>query len=226
MNYYKNEVKTRKTLHYDLDRSVKKNKHSYQLSSVPRTSRRFQYYWFFQSNQFLPYWRQTSNMVNVTSIQPSTVFAWFMFLMVLRRVVLLIVAMILGYRKPLIAGSHPPEDRLFKRGQVEPSSSSIATPLEFSKDVRINKIIHNDAENDIYFLILYLATAVYSDAALSRDCTRTVIYGTIYLFFRLCYTVAYIFALQPWRTLCFYCGLACTFAISLDLLITMSRQPN
>ena len=164
-------------------------------------------------------------MVNVISIQPSTVFAWFMFLMVLRRIILLIVSMIIGYKKPLTGGSRPPEDKIFKRGQVEPSTSAIV-PTEFTKNVRINKVIHNDAENDTYFLILLLATAIYSDASLSRDCTRTVIYGTIYLFFRLCYTVAYILALQPWRTLCFFCGLACTFAISFDLLITMSRQSN
>ena len=166
-------------------------------------------------------------MVNVISIQPSTVFAWFMFLLVLRRVILIILTMIWGYKKPLIAGSRPPEDRMFKRGQIEPSSSTTnEISVEFTKDVRINKVIHNDAENDIYFLILYLATAIYTDASLSRDCTRTVIYGTIYLFFRLFYTISYIFALQPWRTICFFCGLACTFAISFDLLITMSRQPN
>lgn len=166
-------------------------------------------------------------MVNVISIQPSTVFAWFMFLLVLRRLVLIILTMILGYNKPFVVGSRPPEDRMFKRGQVEHSSSSSSiVAVEFSKDVRINKVIHNDAENDFYFLILYLATAIYTDSLLSRDCTRTVIYGTIYLFFRLGYTIAYIFALQPWRTLCFFCGLLCTFAMSLDLLITLSRQPN
>ncbi|CAF4231514.1 unnamed protein product, partial [Adineta steineri] len=35
-------------------------------------------------------------MVDVTTIQPGTVFAWFMLFMVLRRIVLLVVAGIAG----------------------------------------------------------------------------------------------------------------------------------
>ena len=163
-------------------------------------------------------------MVNVKTIQASTVFAWFMFLLVLRRVVLLVTLTIVGRKKPFVAGSRAPEDRMLKRGQVIPTSS-VNVPLEFTRELRVNKVIGNDAENDTYFLILLLATAAFSDPP-SGDCTRTIVYGTLYLFFRLCYALAYLFALQPWRTLLFSLGLACTFACSLDLLITLSRRSN
>lgn len=163
-------------------------------------------------------------MVSVNTIQAGTVFAWFMFLMVLRRVALLITAMVAGRNKPFVPGSRAPEDRMLKRGQIQPTSSDIA-PIEYTKELRAMRVIGNDTENDSYFFILLLATAAFSDSV-SLDCTRTIVYGTIYLFFRLCYALAYIFALQPWRTILFAFSLACTFACSLDLLITMSRRSN
>jgi uncharacterized MAPEG superfamily protein len=86
-------------------------------------------------------------------------------------------------------------------------------------------VIHNDAENDTYFLILLLATAAFSDSV-NGDCVRTIVYGAIYLFSRIFYAVAYIMALQPWRTIGFYFGFACTLACNLDLVITMSRRSN
>jgi uncharacterized MAPEG superfamily protein len=91
--------------------------------------------------------------------------------------------------------------------------------------VRANKVITNDAENDTYFLILLLATAVFTDT-LTGNTTRTIVYGVIYLVIRIIYAFMYILRLQPWRTMIFTMGLACTLAISLDLVITMSRRPN
>lgn len=162
-------------------------------------------------------------MVSVNTIQAGTVFAWFMFLMVLRRIILIIVIAITGRNKPFAPG-RVPEDKFMKRGQVATSTVDTA-PVVFGKDARANKVITNDSENDTYFLILLLATAAFSDIS-NGDCVRTIVYGSIYLFFRIVYAVAYILALQPWRTLTFCCGLACTFACSLDLLITMSRRSN
>jgi uncharacterized MAPEG superfamily protein len=162
-------------------------------------------------------------MVSVDTIQASTVFAWFMLIMVLRRIVMLVVAGIAGRNKPLPPG-RVPEDKILKRGRVTPPVTQTA-PMEFTKDVRVNKAITNDTENDTYFLILLLATAVFSDS-LNGNCTRTIVYGTIYLFFRIFYAVAYIMALQPWRTLAFSFGLACTLACNLDLVITMSSRSN
>jgi uncharacterized MAPEG superfamily protein len=162
-------------------------------------------------------------MVDVTTIQAGTVFAWFMLVMVIRRIVMLVVAGIAGRNRPFPPG-RVPEDKILKRGQVEPSTTGNIHG-DFSKDVRVNKTINNDSENDTYFLILLLATAVFSDSA-NGNCTRTIVYGAIYLFFRIFYAVAYILALQPWRSLAFTFGLACTFACSLDLVITMSRRSN
>jgi len=162
-------------------------------------------------------------MVSVNTIQAGTVFAWFMLIMVLRRIVLIVIMGIAGRNKPFPPG-RVPEDKFMKRGQVATSTTD-AVPVGFTKDVRANKIINNDSENDTYFLILLLATAVFSDIA-NGDCVRTIVYGAIYLFFRIFYAVAYILALQPWRTLAFFFGLACTFACSLDLVITMSRRSN
>ncbi|CAF2959984.1 unnamed protein product [Rotaria sp. Silwood2] len=163
-------------------------------------------------------------MVNVNTIQSGTVFAWFMLMMVIRRIAMLVVAGIAGRDRPFPPDSRVPEDRILKRGQVDPSMTE-STHIEFTKDVRVNKTIGNDTENDTYFLILLLATAVFSDR-MSNDSTRTIVYGLIYLVARICYAVAYIMALQPWRSLVYGLGLACTLACNLDLVITMSRQPN
>jgi uncharacterized MAPEG superfamily protein len=162
-------------------------------------------------------------MVSVNTIQAGTVFAWFMLIMLLRRLVLLIVGGIAGRDKPFPPG-RVPEDKILKRGQVvAPTAEGV--PLVFTKDVRVNKTITNDTENDTYFLILLLATAVFSDSE-NGDCVRTIVYGALYLFFRICYAVAYVMALQPWRTLAFFLGMSCTIACNLDLVITMSRRTN
>jgi uncharacterized MAPEG superfamily protein len=163
-------------------------------------------------------------MVSVNTIQAGTVFAWFMLAMILRRIVMLVVAGIAGRNRPFPPGTRVPEDQMMKKGQVEPSTTG-TTPVVFTKDVRVNKTIGNDTENDTYFLILLLATAVFSDSV-NGDCTRTIVYGAIYLFFRILYAVAYIMGLQPWRSITFTFGLACTLACSLDLVITMSRRAN
>jgi uncharacterized MAPEG superfamily protein len=162
-------------------------------------------------------------MVSVNTILAGTVFAWFMLMMLLRRLVLLIILAVIGSKRPPLP-SRVPEDRVLNRRPVATSTIDTA-PIEFSKDVRANRVIHNDAENDTYFLILLLATAVFSDS-LNPDRVRTIVYGAIYLFFRILYAVAYIMALQPWRTLTFFLGMFCTLACSLDLVITMSRRSN
>jgi uncharacterized MAPEG superfamily protein len=162
-------------------------------------------------------------MVNVHTIQSGTVFAWFMLLMVLRRILMLIIAGITGYNKPFPA-DRVPEDKILKRGRVASSTSGIIH-ADFNATVRINKTITNDSENDTYFLILLLSTAALSDN-FNGNCVRTIVYGTIYLFFRLIYAMAYIMALQPWRSIAFYFGLACTLACNLDLVITLSRRAN
>jgi len=162
-------------------------------------------------------------MVSVNTIQAGTVFAWFMLIMVLRRIVLIIIIIIGGRNKPLPPG-RVPEDRFANRGQVANVTTETALAV-ITKDVRANKVINNDSENDTYFLILLLATAVFSDSA-NGDCVRTIVYGVIYLFFRIFYAVAYIMALQPWRTIAYYFGFACTLACNLDLVITMSRRSN
>jgi uncharacterized MAPEG superfamily protein len=162
-------------------------------------------------------------MVSVNSIQAGTVFAWFMLMMLLRRLVLLTVLAVTGRNKPLLP-TRVPEDRVLNRRPVVAPTTDTA-PIVFTKDIRVNRVIHNDAENDTYFIILLLATAFFSDN-FNPDRVRTIVYGAIYLFFRILYAVAYIMALQPWRTLAFFLGMFCTLACSLDLVITMSRRSN
>lgn len=162
-------------------------------------------------------------MVSVNSIQAGTVFAWFMLILVLRRVALIIVMVVAGRNKPLPAG-RVPEDQVFKRGQVGASVTD-GNAVVITTDVRANRVIGNDAENDTYFLILLLATAAFSDSV-NGDCVRTIVYGSIYLFVRILYAVIYILGLQPWRTILFFMGMLCTIACNLDLVITMSRQRN
>jgi uncharacterized MAPEG superfamily protein len=163
-------------------------------------------------------------MINVNTIQAGTVFAWFMLVMVLRRVVMLVVAGVARRGKPFPPGSRVPEDNKLRGGNVEVTTAT-SDQIEFTKDVRVNKTNNNDSENDPYFLILLLATAVFSDSPAIRS-TRTIIYGLIYLVARICYAIAYIMALQPWRSLVFAVGLAATLACSLDLVITMSLRSN
>ncbi|CAF3337732.1 unnamed protein product [Rotaria socialis] len=160
-------------------------------------------------------------MVDVTTIKPYTVFAWFMLMMVVRRIAMIFLIVITRARKPFQPGTRVPEDSKLVGAQVQPSTVDPGT-IEFTKDVRVNKIIGNDTENDTYFLILLLATAAFSDG----NATRTIVYGAIYLFARILYAVAYIMALQPWRSVLFTVGLICTLACNLDLVITMSRRPN
>ncbi|CAF0781744.1 unnamed protein product [Adineta steineri] len=162
-------------------------------------------------------------MVSVKTIHSGTVFAWFMLVVILRRTVMLAVAMSARRGKPFSPGSRPPEDNKLIGKQTTVVTDTYS-PVEFIKDVRATKTINNDTENDPYFFILLLATAI-SDSA-SQNCTRTIVYSILYLFIRIAYAVTYIMALQPWRSMMFAFGLALTLACSLDLVITMSLQPN
>ncbi|CAF0897321.1 unnamed protein product [Adineta steineri] len=161
-------------------------------------------------------------MVTVNTIQAGTVFAWFMLVVILRRIVMLGVSMAARRGKPFPPGTRPPEDN-----KLIGQPTTTTTQHDFPRDVRVNRTINNDTENDPYFIILLLATAIFSDTAVSpRNCTRTIVYGILYLFIRIVYAVAYIMALQPWRSIMFGLGLVLTLACSLDLVITMSGRPN
>jgi glutathione S-transferase len=161
-------------------------------------------------------------MVDVTTINPGTVFAWFMLGMVLRRAILILVFNIGIRGHPFQPGSRVPEDDPNKN---KPTSKNAPQPIEYTLDMRVNKVITNDAENDTYFLILLLATAVFTDT-LSGNTTRTIVYGVIYLVIRIIYAFMYIMGLQPWRTIVFAMGITCTVACNLDLVISMSRRSN
>jgi uncharacterized MAPEG superfamily protein len=163
-------------------------------------------------------------MVDVTTIYPGTVFAYFMLGKILRRVVLIAIFNIAGYGKPFQPGTRVPEDDSQQRKRVE-SSTTEPPQVEFTMDARVNKTITNDAENDTYFLILLLTTASFSDSV-SGNVIQTIVYGVFYLFIRICYAVAYIEALQSWRTILFATGLTCIVACNLDLVITMYRRSN
>mgnify|MGYP001039041465 CR=1 FL=1 len=158
-------------------------------------------------------------MVSVRTIQAATVFAWFMLLMLIRRLVLLIFISITKRQT-----SDSSTSKTVRRGQVEPSTTAV-NRTESTVDMRVNRIIGNDSENDTYFLILLLSTAAFSDSV-NGDCVRTIVYAVIYLFVRIVYAIVYALGLQPWRTLVFYFAFACTLACNLDLVITMSRRAN
>ena len=163
-------------------------------------------------------------MVDVNTINPGSVFAWFMLAMLVRRGVLIALFNVGIRGHPLPPGSRVPEDNPRRRERTEASSEGPA-PIDFTLDMRVNKTITNDSENDAYFLILLLATAAFSDSV-SGNATRTIVYSVIYLFIRICYAVVYLVGLQPWRTILFASGLSCTIACNLDLVITLSRRSN
>jgi uncharacterized MAPEG superfamily protein len=163
-------------------------------------------------------------MADVTTIQSLTVFAWFMMLMILRRCIILIMGIYAGRYQPYPLGTQVPEDNMFKREEFR-SPTPVTSESDFCEAVRVNRVIHNDSENDTYFLIMLLSTAVTGDA-IGDNCIRTIVYGSIYLAVRLFYAAAYIMAWQPWRMISFSLGLLCTLACSIHLVITMSTRAN
>ena len=165
-------------------------------------------------------------MVDVTTIQSGTVFAWFMLIMLIRRVVLVFLLVIIRSGKSFQSDTQLPEDIRLAGKKIDVESVALGQD-QFTKDVRANKVIRNDAENDTYFLILLLATATFSDTTSGNgNVIRTIVYGATYLLIRILYTISYIMALQPWRTIFYVFGLCCTLACNIDLVVTMSRRSN
>ena len=147
--------------------------------------------------------------------------------MIIRRVVLIVALALVQRGKPFRANTRVPEDNRLPDSKVEAESEAGDPTKLFTKDVRVNKVINNDSENDTYFLILLLATAVFSDTSSGNgNVVRTIVYGSIYLFARILYAIAYIFAFQPWRSIFYAIGLFNTLSCSLDLVITMSSRSN
>ncbi|CAF1415058.1 unnamed protein product [Rotaria magnacalcarata] len=142
-------------------------------------------------------------MTDINSIKPGTVFAWFMLVLIVRRIVLIVMLIVTKQK----------------------TSPGLPPPDTSDRPTRINGAIRNDSENDAYFLILYLGTAIFS-YSVNADIVRMIVYGAVYLTTRSIHSVMFILALQPHRMLAFLFGLLCTFAMSLDLVITMSRTTN
>jgi hypothetical protein len=88
-------------------------------------------------------------MIDVTTINPGTIFAWFMLEMVLRRAILILVFNIGIRGHTFQPSSRVPEDDPNKN---KPTSTNAPQPIEYTLDMRVNKVITNDAENDTYFL--------------------------------------------------------------------------
>lgn len=153
-----------------------------------------------------------------------TVFAWFMLCMVIRRIVLVTLSAIIGFHRPFEPGTRAPEDRMLKAKDTQATMDDVPA-VSFTKDIRINRAIHNDAENDPLFFSLLLATAVASDNV-TEPSTRVIVYGSIYLFARMAHAFTYTMALQPWRTIALFVSVLCTLACSLDLVVSMSLRAN
>jgi hypothetical protein len=82
-------------------------------------------------------------MVDITTINPGTVFAWFMLGMVLRRAVLIIVFNIGIRGHPFQPGSRVPED---SPNRNKPTSTNArSSPVEYTLDMRVNKVITNQS---------------------------------------------------------------------------------
>ncbi|CAF3648151.1 unnamed protein product [Rotaria socialis] len=159
-------------------------------------------------------------MTDIYSIKPGTVFAWFMLVLVIRRIVLIVMLIASGIAKSSGAASQPVE--VARNGG---SGKNAKESDQADLGTLINTAITNDSENDTYFLILYLATGIYS-YSVNVDVLRMIVYGAVYLFARIIHSVVLILELQPYRTLAYLIGLMCTLAISIDLVVTMSRSTN
>lgn len=154
-------------------------------------------------------------MVDIYTIKPGTVFAWCMLVLVVRRIVLVMMLIVSKQMQKSDSGKGPVEDAR-KKNNGDDSSD---TPT------LVNGCIRNDSENDTYFVILYLGTSIFS-YSVNADIVRLIVYGGIYVLARILHSIMFILELQPWRTLSYVVGMLCTFAMSLDLVITMSRTSN
>lgn len=157
-------------------------------------------------------------MVDIYTIKPGTVFAWLMLVLVVRRLVAVVLLIVSKQMQQSKSGSQQPvESRNSTNDGKQTGSGDLPT--------RINGIISNDSENDTYFLILYLGTSIFS-YSVNADIVRLIVYGSIYLAARISHFTMYALGYQPPRTMSYLVGLLCTFAMSLDLTITMSRSSN
>ncbi|CAF3789550.1 unnamed protein product, partial [Rotaria sp. Silwood1] len=69
---------------------------------------------------------------------------------------------------------------LTRNANNDKNSTGSTSPDASDTAMRINGAISNDSENDTYFLILYLGTAIFS-YSVNADIVRVVVYGAIYL---------------------------------------------
>ncbi|CAM4784481.1 unnamed protein product [Rotaria magnacalcarata] len=95
-------------------------------------------------------------MTDIYSIKPGTVFAWFMLVLVIRRIVLVVMLIASGIVKSSGAASQPVE--VARNGNSGKGSKELASSDKADLPTLINNAITNDSENDTYFLILYLGT--------------------------------------------------------------------
>jgi hypothetical protein len=92
-------------------------------------------------------------MVDVTTINSGTVFAWFMRGMVLRCAVLVALFIIGINGRPFQPCSRVPED---DPNRNKPTSINTPSPVQFTLDMCVNKVITNDAESVVLFVLFML----------------------------------------------------------------------
>lgn len=87
---------------------------------------------------------------------------------------------------------------------------------EIAAVVRANNAFRNDLENIPIFLILALLYVL-------ARCwpTGAVIYFSVFTLARIAHTIAYLNAMQPWRTIFFTIGAVVTLLICIHLLVTV-----
>ena len=95
--------------------------------------------------------------------------------------------------------NHPKED--FKLFNLKKNPNE-------DRAFRLNRISENDSSNMPYDMIVFFGAFIMNCFAVfnkkgESEAILLIILISVYTFFRICFSFCYLFALQPWRTICF-----------------------
>jgi hypothetical protein len=120
--------------------------------------------------------------------------------------------------------NHPKEDSKFFTLKKNPNED---------RAFRLNKISENDTTNMSYDIIVFFGAFIMNCFGVlnkkgESEAIALMVLISVYTFFRISFSLCYLFALQPWRTICFVFTktttmIACCIMISLSFKIEFAQ---
>ena len=124
-------------------------------------------------------------------------------LMLLMLIEYLVVLIIQG-GKSLKGGTKPKED------QIPGGSSPNPTENDKEADERWRRIVSNHLETIPFVFLLFLISVFVAHSSGNGDARLALLILIIlYVFFRYLYTICYAFAIQPFRSMFWFCSILC-----------------